>query len=559
MPKLRGGSDRMRCGIGLAAALVVLFYGPRAASAEAPEALRAEAFAAAQWAMASDAADALAKVAARFARGEGPLAELAERRERLVATRSGLERRIEALYAQPGSERDIERAGVRARYGEVVAELKETEAEIDRVFPDYAELISPKPLTIADVQRLLKPDEALLLVLVNEEAAYVWGVTREQATWARADGYGVAAVGLDVFKLRAYLAGLEGAGPAYDRGLAFKVYDRLVRPVEAVFAGKTTLISVTGGSLATLPLGVLVTDPKGSGGWLVDRYALASLPAVSSLRALRCQRSTGRDRPEGCPKLAASAASPRAAPSAPTERISLVAFGAPAGLGPAESRGRGAVPNTQQVFRGALADPAKLQQLASLPGSAVELRALKGRFPAGIVLMGQDATESAVRVTFRQDLARSRYVVFSTHGLMAGQLGNAEPGLVLTPPSVATEADDGYLTASEAAQLRLSADFVVLSACNTAASDGSPGGQGLSGLARSFFYAGARSVLVSHWEVFDVATVELVKATFDNIEGRDLGSRARALQHAAQQVRANPRYADPSVWGAFTLVGEPER
>ncbi len=83
----------------------------------------------------------------------------------------------------------------------------------------------------------------------------------------------------------------------------------------------------------------------------------------------------------------------------------------------------------------------------------------------------------------------------------AGQVqGNAEPGLLLTPPATATEEDDGYLTASEIAGLKLDADWVILSACNTAAG-GAQGAEALSGLARAFIYAQARALLVSHWEV----------------------------------------------------------
>jgi CHAT domain-containing protein len=142
---------------------------------------------------------------------------------------------------------------------------------------------------------------------------------------------------------------------------------------------------------------------------------------------------------------------------------------------------------------------------------------------------------------------------------MAGSAA-AEPGLVMTPPDQATEADDGYLSASEAAQLKLNAEFVVLSACNTAASDGRPGGEGLSGLARAFFYAGARSVMVSHWEVSDAATTTLITSAFadlDDSRAGDPGVRARALQTGIRAVRAERRWAHPAYWAAFTLVGEP--
>ena len=534
------------------AGLIVALLLATQAAAQAPEALREEAFQAAQWAMTSDAADALAKVSARFARGNGPLARLAEQREALLIERDRLEAQIEALYAQTGPDGDAARTKARGRHRDVSAALKALNAEIDRAFPDYGDLISPKPLTLAEVQGLLKPDEGLLLVLVDDDAAYIWGVTREAVAWARADGYGAGPIAADVVGLRRHLMGAEGDEAPYDRALAFRVYERLVRPVEAVFAGKTTLISVAEGMLATLPLAVLATDPGSRpDGFLVDRYALAALPAVSSLRSLRCLRAT--DRPAAC-RGGVSASRPAPAGG----RLVFVGLGAPAGLAPPEPN-RAGPPPVDGLFRRGLAQPSELRKLASLPGSATELSALKARYPSGVVLTGAAATETAVKVGHRDEISRSRYVVFSTHGLMAGQMATGEPGLVLTPPDEATEMDDGFLTASEAAQLRLSADFVVLSACNTAASDGSPGSQGLSGLARAFFYAGARSVLVSHWEVSDVATAELIQATFANLDRADLGSRARALQRASITVRGDPRFADPGYWGAFTLVGEPAR
>ena len=105
------------------------------------------------------------------------------------------------------------------------------------------------------------------------------------------------------------------------------------------------------------------------------------------------------------------------------------------------------------------------------------------------------------------DLSTTKVVGFATHGLIAGDLPKlGEPALALTPPKEPTPEDDGLLRASEVTQLKLNADFVVLSACNTAAADGTPGAEGLSGLAKAFFYAGARSLLVSHWPVdFDLS------------------------------------------------------
>ena len=107
------------------------------------------------------------------------------------------------------------------------------------------------------------------------------------------------------------------------------------------------------------------------------------------------------------------------------------------------------------------------------------------------------------------DLTKYRVIHFATHGTIAGEIeGTSEPGLILTPPTEQTELDDGYLSASEVAALKLDADWVILSACNTAAG-GANGAEALSGLARAFFYAGARALLVSHWSVDSAATVKL--------------------------------------------------
>lgn len=572
----------MRGAGAILAALLVLAsgLGPASASAgrDTPEALRAEAFEAAQWAMTSEAAEALAQVSARFAQGDDEIGRLADRREALMTRRDALERETQRLYGLDGPDAARQRELSRADLAAVMASLRAVDEEIARRFPAYGELTSPSALTVEEVQALLGPDEALLLVLVNPEAAYVWAVTSETVAWARAPQLGEAAMAQAVARLRAsltteasrgnpYLSEADRAAleaPAFDRALAHSLYAQLIAPVEPALAGRSTLITVTSGALATLPLATLVTEsPTGADGgpaaladtaWLVDRYALASLPAVSSLRALRCWlvRDPARRSP-ACPALDGEGARLVATP----EAGSLVAFGAPSLTGRVEPTARGAV-QTQGLFTQGRADVEALRGLPALPGSRAELEALGALIPGAVVHLGDAATETAVRREASALLARARYVVFSTHGLMAGEMeAAAEPGLVLTPPPVATAEDDGYLSASEAAQLRLNADFVVLSACNTAASDGSPGGEGLSGLARAFFYAGARSVLVSHWAVSDRATTRLITETFAGLDDADIGQRAQALRAAMLSVRSNPAWAHPAYWSAFTLVGDP--
>ncbi len=211
------------------------------------------------------------------------------------------------------------------------------------------------------------------------------------------------------------------------------------------------------------------------------------------------------------------------------------------------------------VFRGALADVDTVRRLPPLPETADELRAIARALNAGdgAVFLGRQATERTVRNT---KLSDSRVLTFATHGLLAGQItGAAEPALVLTPPAVASAEDDGLLTASEIARfLKLDADWVILSACNTAAGD-KPGAEGLSGLAKAFFYAGARALLVSHWSVPSDSTVKLTTAMLAEAAENPGIARAEALKRsmlALMNDPDNPHFAHPMFWAPFVVVGE---
>jgi CHAT domain-containing protein len=172
------------------------------------------------------------------------------------------------------------------------------------------------------------------------------------------------------------------------------------------------------------------------------------------------------------------------------------------------------------------------------------------------VRLREAATERAVRAA---DLSNQQIIAFATHGLLAGELeGVAEPGLVFTPPATPSEADDGLLTASEITTLKLNADWVILSACNTAAGDGT-GAPGLSGLARAFFYAGAKTLLASHWPVRDDVAAEITVDAITRQRATPRISRAQALQAATIAIRNSPddpTRAHPAAWAPFSLIGD---
>jgi CHAT domain-containing protein len=210
-----------------------------------------------------------------------------------------------------------------------------------------------------------------------------------------------------------------------------------------------------------------------------------------------------------------------------------------------------------RFYRNGLADVRAVRELTPLPDTADELKAIAKVLgaPADAVNLREAASETNVK---QAPLSEYRVVQFATHGLVAGDLsGLAEPALVLTPPNEPTEADDGLLSASEIATLRLNADWVVLSACNTAAG-GAPNAEALSGLGRAFIYAGARSLLVSHWAVYSDATVKLITGAVDEMARDARVGRAEGMRRSMLALidKGSEEEAHPAFWAPFVVVGE---
>jgi CHAT domain-containing protein len=219
-----------------------------------------------------------------------------------------------------------------------------------------------------------------------------------------------------------------------------------------------------------------------------------------------------------------------------------------------------------EFYRGLTADMKSLAEaLSPLPETADELRTVAkelGARPEDIKL-GEAASVTDVK---HEPLDQYRVVYFATHALVADEVEKfarvkAEPALVLSIPEKPTEEDDGLLRASDIAMLKMNADFVVLSACNTAAGD-KPGAEALSRLARAFFYAGARSLVVSNWEVDSEGTVALMSGLFDALKRNRHLSHAEALRLSMLQMidhPPKPEWAQPRFWAPFIVVGEPQK
>jgi CHAT domain-containing protein/Tfp pilus assembly protein PilF len=568
----------------------------------------------AQWAVQTDAADALSQMAARFAKGTGPLAALVRQRQDLIALRRSKTRRLDATAGNTDANAT---EGARSDLAAVDRKLDGIDVQLASEFRDYAALAHPKPLTIAATQAILGADEALVLLLdvpsprlgKLPEETLIWVVTKEGVRWhsiplgTRALSEQVAALrcGLDasnwddartrrpetadekrrVLEQQARrarcieLLGLEvssGDWPPFDLGRAYELYQVLFAPFSDLVGGKQ-LIIVPSAPLTALPFQVLITKPPEAGlvgmaryrqaAWLALQQSVMVLPAVSSLQVLRTLGPSQAPEPYigfGNPLLVGPSGVDKRAWSKRT----CGANGRPAGVAEAGGLGHGGV--TLRAL-----DLAELRLQPPLPETADELCGVAealGALPQerDTIWLGERATERNLKRLSREGtLAHYKVLHFATHGLLPGEsvaMQKAEPALVLTPPKDGTtplelEEDDGLLTASEVAQLELDADWVVLSACNTAAGE-KGNAAALSGLARAFFYAKARALLVSHWYVKADAAVKLTTKAFAELKADPNIGRAEALRRSMVELMQHgaPEDAHPAAWGPFVVVGE---
>jgi CHAT domain-containing protein len=205
--------------------------------------------------------------------------------------------------------------------------------------------------------------------------------------------------------------------------------------------------------------------------------------------------------------------------------------------------------------------------LPRLADTAEELQAIALALrvnPATTLRLGKDANETIVKTT---DLSRFKIVAFATHGLASGELkGLTQPALALTAPIVAGIDGDGLLTMAEILQLKLDADWVILSACNTGAGQGI-GSEAASGLGRAFFYAGTRAILLTNWSVHSESAKELVTGLFQRYADDPAITRAEALRQSMMALMDGPgylgangktefAYAHPFFWAPYTIIGD---
>jgi len=429
-----------------------------------------------------------------------------------------------------------------AQINAYAAQRDEAQKKLSEDFPAYADLQHPKPVELAAAQARLRPQEAMVLFEIGRTRSFVVLVTHDTLT-AKPIALTQAQTETTVRGLRKAFTTRNGRLGEFDLSQSHALYKSLFSPIEGSLAGIDQLILVQSGPLASLPAALLVTASPGNdtdyrhAAWLARRYATLEVPSIRAFASLR-------DR-----------AAAHTAAAQPFFGIGNPAFTG----GTDDGKGKTGLSALSGVCRDGGPFPAEmLRALTPLPDTATELRTVARSLGAGddSLLLGTAATEQNLRARSLQDV---RVIYFATHALLPGELScQSEPALALSPPAApATSREaDGLLDASEVAGLTLNADLVVLSACNTGQTETQLGGGALTGLAESFFYAGARSLIASHWQVPSGATAQLMVAMFGRLTAEPAAGTARAIRAAQLALMDKPDTAHPFFWAAFTLIGD---
>jgi CHAT domain-containing protein len=524
---------------------------------------------------------ALAQSLTRAALNTREMADLARREQDAKIQIDALETLLSEHLAAP----------VDQQYPEVVAELRENITrlrhahkvlleEINIATPKYANLLSPPPATVEEVQEQLRLGEALVLIHPTVSKTYVWAITSEGNVH-----FAVAPFDKTYFKesvrlLRRALAPEAqtfGDIPEFDLARSYEFYFNLLKPVESTWKGARDLIIVATGPLAQIPFSILPTAPvsleleKGELfseykdiPWLIRQVSITRVPTASSFISLRTFSKSAAFRKAflgfGDPFFNKEQLA-RANEQRIESKLVLAKRGQALHV-------RGIRVTESGTLDNETITSIDLGLLNRLPDTGDEITSIAKALDADLardVYLGEMASESLVKT---MDMSDRRVIAFATHALVPGDLdGLDQPALALSSPLVTGEAEDGLLTMEEIFQLKLNADWVVLSACNTGAAEGA-GAEAVSGLGRAFFYAGTRALLVSMWPVESTSAKKLTTGLFRHQKKDPNLSRARALRKSILELIDDPglqddatgkivaSYAHPLFWAPFVIVGE---
>jgi CHAT domain-containing protein/predicted negative regulator of RcsB-dependent stress response len=452
----------------------------------------------------------------------------------------------------------------------ITAEYEELQVQVRARSPRYAALTQPQPLNLTEIQQqVLDPDTLLLEYLLGDNASYLFVVSQTSIIWRRLPKRAeIEEAARRVRELLTaqqpqpgdtqakYRARVKEAGEGYWTQAA-ELSRMLLGPVASQL-GRKRLAIVADGALQYIPFAALPAPSPGndkgrnSGAEpqpLFVEHEIVNLPSASTLATLR-RETAGRKPAE---KSLAVLADPVFTDDDTRVRRNVGKAGAKEKTGSADSNKTDVV--FQQMSRsgretGVIGAEGGFGRLLSTRREAAAISAL---VPERERMQALDF-EASRTTALRPELGEYRILHFATHGL----LNNIHPelsGMVLSLVDKEGQQQDGFLRLQDIYNLKLSAELVVLSACQTGLGKEIKG-EGLIGLARGFMYAGAPRVVASLWKVDDRATSELMKRFYQGLLGPGALRPAEALRQAQLSIWKQKQWREPYYWAAFVLQGE---
>lgn len=447
--------------------------------------------------------------------------------EKVRIERSQMRNHINRLYSQLD---DAVEAADREQISRIIrdAELEYAafENKIHRQYAPFNNFLSPEPVTLEKAQQLTDEETAVLEYAVAENQLIMFLISQNNVRveqFSLSDGDRQLAEQLTTWVTNFKDAILSNASRTRLRAASQPLYEILLNPFEDALENFSNLIIVPDGALAYLPFEAISQGDQ----YLIENYRIKYEPSLTSLTLLQEPK--------------------------PIDRKDLLAV---AGSQLSETDG-------QSV---------RASRLAALPSTLIEVDSIATNFQQVTILKNDQVTEQKLKNLLRNN--RYQYIHLATHGVIDEE-NPGRSGLALTGGGVnASSKEDGMLRSSEIFGMNLNADMVVLSACNTGLGK-VVDGEGMLGMQRSFFYAGASTVVVSLWNVYDRSTAsfmnEFYKALLNSNseegwldsllrwvgweESIPFGQKAAAMRQAKLQMIKHPLFNHPIYWAPFIVVG----
>lgn len=408
--------------------------------------------------------------------------------------------------------------------------IKKQNEDIKKNYPDYKKNYASQFAPTAAVGAMLAPDEVYIELTHSKFFTYITALTKEkriiQFSKIKKDDLIES-----IKKVRQSVQLKNNKIVPFDYQNSYKIYSKILAPVKDAFKDKKKIIIVPDGPSLSLPFEILINNQL-SKKYLIEDYMISTMPSVGTFLGIDKSQKYIKE------KSFVGFGNPKIQKVSKLDNLDIKEY---------------SKDFSQFYTRGGKVKIDYLRLLPELPETETELNLIAKNFKGkSTIITGRNFSENSVK---NFDFKNSKIINFASHALVVGEIqGLAEPAILTSIPDTVTDNDDGLLKSSEIALLKISSDLIVLSACNTASSDGNPNSHGFSGLVNSFFYAGAKSLLVTHWSVISDTSVKLVDEIFKFINLTD-GNLALSLQKAKINMIKSKDMSHPIYWGAYVLVG----